>query len=133
MGSKNVNAEEPEPDVYSLALVDHLLRVQASGQKMILSATMKNTPRLGDGVSIALLKTLDAKELSNPVTILQFLPIIRDSFSEPKFIAIASNKKPQVTLFFLESLKPRISDSQALAGVAETIDYVKDKTASTQK
>jgi hypothetical protein len=82
MGSQNVNADEP--DVYSLALVEHVLRVQGSGQKVLLSATVKNIPRLGDGVSIALFKILDAKELLNPVTILQFLPIIRDSFSQPE-------------------------------------------------
>jgi hypothetical protein len=129
MVSLDANAEGT--DRYSISLVKHALLMRADGQRVVQSWSVKNISRLGDGVSIALLKILDERELLNPTTIAQFLPIIRDSFSQPGLIAFAVDKQPNVTLFLLDFLKQKTTDSQALAEIVKTVEFVKEKTAST--
>jgi hypothetical protein len=65
--------------------------------------------RLGDSVSIALLRILDEQELVDPKTVQTFLPLIRDSFSYPPIIALQVDKKPKVTLFLLKYLDQTFS------------------------
>jgi hypothetical protein len=83
---------------------------------------------MGDGISIALLKALSDRELSDPHTIEVYLPIIRGAFSEPQLVTTDIDKKPSVTLFLLKHLQKSVSNSQTRQQIEETIRFVEAKT-----
>src|SRR5262249_31542523 len=96
--------EVNEADPYAISVVQVALKMRSAGHKFILSQTQKHLARLGDGVSIALLKILDGQDLTIPQMVSEVLPIIRDSFAQPELISIEVDKKPKITLFLLNSL-----------------------------
>lgn len=100
-----------DEDPYYLRVVKNALAMRSGNQIVIQSWSQKQLARLGDGVSIALLKILDEQDLANPQTIRAMLPIIRDSFVEPQFIAIEENRNPRITLFLLSCLQRSILDT----------------------
>jgi len=122
-------ADSEEPDSYSISVVKKALKMRAGGQIFISSQTQKYISRLGDAVSIALLKILGEQELMNPESIESFLPIVRDSFDQPQMISIESDKQPKVTLFLLNHLKQDVPDVRVREDIQQTIDFVKSKTA----
>jgi hypothetical protein len=115
-----------EVDPYSIEFVRSALRLYSQG--IYFSVVEKNIPRRGDQISIALLKIFTDDELSNPQVVRSFLPLIKQSFSQPEAISIDVDKKPRVALFLLKLLEVNISDSQTQREIQETIKFVEEKT-----
>lgn len=104
-----LNAQtEGADDPYSLGMVSFELKMNSGGRRVVHSWSQKRLARLGDGVSIALLKILGPDELKERVT--DYMPIIRASFAEPESISLETNKDPKVTLFLLGCLRQSIGD-----------------------
>jgi hypothetical protein len=116
-----------KPDAYSLALVRMELQMRSGGRRVLHGFSQKRLARLGDGVSIGILKLLDDEVLSKPQTVRDFLPIIRDAFASPEFISIETDKTPRVTLFLLDFLGEKVTDAQTKQQIEETVDFVKSK------
>jgi hypothetical protein len=127
-GSSLHSQSEPG-EAYTISIVQAALRHRTGAKKIIFSQVQKNLARMGDAVSIALLKILDEQALTDPKTIRDFLPIVRDAFAQPQFISINIDKQPKVTLFLLSRLQRDIVDSEAQQEIQQTIDFVKGKTA----
>src|SRR5713101_7279002 len=87
--------EAKEDDPYSVTVVKDLLK-QPSGFSSSFSE--KQVYRLGDRVSIALLKIHSENELKDPNRIRKFLPLIEEAFRIPNLISIREDQKPRVTL-----------------------------------
>ena len=119
-----------DTDPYSINVVKFELQMRSGGRKVIHGFSQKGLSRLGDGVSVAILKILDQHALTNPETVRDFLPIVKDCFSQPQFISIEADKTPTVTLFLLDYLRRNVSDPQAQADIQETIQFVSRKTGS---
>lgn len=117
-------------DPYSVSLIKFELSMRSGGRKMIHSYAQKGLYRLGDGASVALLKTLEAEALKNPQTVREILPIIRDSFSQPEQIEADTDQNPKVTIFLLNHLHQNIQDDQVRSEIQQTIDFVKQKTTT---
>src|SRR5258708_32079851 len=79
-----------ENDPYSVKFVQTTIRNR--GQGTVIAKSQTHLARMGDGISIALLKALSDRELSDPHTIEVFLPIIRGAFSEPQLVTTAIHK-----------------------------------------
>jgi len=125
-----LGSQSESGDVYSISVVQAALRWRTSEAKVITSMSQRNLARLGDGVSIALLKLLDDQALTDPKTLQGFLPIIRDAFNQPQFIVVDIDKQPKVTLFLLSRLQRDVVDFETQREIQETINFVKGKTAS---
>ena len=112
---------------YSIATVKFVLKMRSGGQRVIFSPTQRQLARLGDGVSIALLKLLGDQDLTNPNTVKGFLPVIRDAFDQPQSIEVNVDKQPRITMFLLNYLQRNVSDPDVQKEVQQTIDFVKAK------
>jgi hypothetical protein len=121
------DAEDP----YSIQFVRNNLQNSRVRPVGLWSSAFKDFQRLGDGVSIALLKILEDHDLKDPKTIQACLPLIHDSFSFPPIISMRVNKKPKVTLFLLRHMQQSISDAQTQRDIQETMDYVQRQTSSS--
>jgi hypothetical protein len=107
------------------------MEMRSGGRRVIHGFSQKYLARLGDGVSIAILKLLDKDALSKPETVRDFLPIIRDAFAFPELISIETDKTPRVTLFLLDYLGGKVTDLETTRQIHETVEFVKGKEAST--
>jgi hypothetical protein len=125
-----LDGQSGAPDPYSIGLVKFELQMRSGGRKVIHGFSQKGLGRLGDSVSEAILKILDDQAVTSPETVRDFLPIIRDSFAEPRLISIEADRTPRVTLFLLDYLKQRVNDAQTQQDIQETVEFVKAKTAS---
>lgn len=114
-------------DQYSVGLVQSALKLHQQG--IGVSFVEKNIPRLGDKVSIALMKIFTDRELSDPKTVESILPVIRESFSQPQFISVGVDRKPSVTLIFLKYLRQTVLDPRAQDDIAQTIRFVTENAA----
>jgi hypothetical protein len=112
-------------DAYSIRLVENLLRYPS---QLGSGFGEKQLARLGDRVSIALLKILGEDELAKPERIRTLIPLVRAAFLEPKLISLAEDRKPNVTVFLLKHLKQEAKDPQLKKEVSDLTDYVKQKT-----
>lgn len=128
--SMPVLGQAHEEDPYALKFVETNLRIASTMPGGPIPSVVKDFQRLGDGVSIALLKILEQQDLTKPSTVESFLPLIRDAFSFPSIISVEANKKPKVTLFLLKYLEQNVSSQQARRDIQQTIKFVKDKTGS---
>lgn len=124
----SVAGQSGDTDPYSVNVVRNALNERTGEQKVIHSWSQKHLSRLGDGVSVALIKILEEGELVDPHTVSAFLPIIRDSFAEPAFIEREDNRRPKVTVVLLRYLSQNVSDAQAELDIQHTQEYVKQKT-----
>lgn len=115
-------------DPYSIKFVEQNLHA-ASTTSGEWAGAGKDFQRLGDGISIALLKILGQQDLTKPEVVKRFLPLIRQSFSYPSIISIQADKDPKVTLFLLGYLENNLSDLGVRQEVRETISFVNQKTA----
>jgi hypothetical protein len=118
-------------DPYEITFVRNNLQTAIAMPGMRVSFAVKGFQRLGDGVSIAVLKIVDAKDMTNVKTIEGILQIVHDSFSYPPIISVGVNKKPKVTLFLLSYLQRNVADTQTQREIEQTIEYVKHQTAPT--
>lgn len=113
-------------DIYSIQLVKDLLNYPA---QIGAGFSEKQVNRLGDRVSIALLKILDEQDLRNPQQMRKFLPLIRSAFLAPQIITIAEDKKPAVTLFLLGYLEANVQDGNLKNEIAQLMRSIKETTA----
>jgi hypothetical protein len=104
----SLDGQSEEADPYSISFVQKAMKLHAQG--IAFSAVEKNIPRRGDQISIALLKILSDAQLSDSKTIEALLPLIRQSFSDPRLISTEVDKDPKVTLFLLNYLRRQTSD-----------------------
>lgn len=116
----------PQEDPYSVKFVELALHYRAQG--LTIGQVQRNLVRLGDEVSVALLKSLDEDDLANPRKVQEFLPIICEAFSQPRFITLDIDKQPRVTLFLLKHLELNISDIKVKQDVHQTIACVMRNT-----
>ncbi len=110
-------------DEYSTDFVKQYIEIQKTG--ISLSIEEKNVVRLGDRVSIAVLKLYDERQLSDPNVVRTFLPVIHKAFQDPGLIQIEEDRKPQVTLFLLTALEKNTQDQAVKTDISALIDYVK--------
>ena len=122
-----LNGQSNEADPYSIDFVHKALSLHSQG--IYVSFVEKNIPRRGDQISIALLKIFTDNELSTPEIVRSFLPLIRQSFSQPEAISMDIDKKPRVALFLLNYLQRNISDTQTQRHIEETIKFLQEKAA----
>src|ERR1700758_5014022 len=73
-------------DPYSIIFVRNNLQNAAAAPGSRISFAVKDLQRLGDGVSIALLKIIDENEMTDTKTVEASLQLIHDSFSYPPII-----------------------------------------------
>jgi hypothetical protein len=101
--------DHPGADRYSLHHVSMALELRRShGQ--ILSVYEKVLPRLGDAVSVALMKILGHGNPIDAATARAVLSMLRSAFASPQLIEIEVDRWPTVTLFLLEHLERHVSD-----------------------
>jgi hypothetical protein len=120
--------QSEESDPYSIKLVQTALKTRSEG--IVIAKVQTHLARMGDRVSVALLKNLSADMLTDPTTIEGFLPVIRDAFSAPGLIATEVDKEPRVTLFFLKYVRQSISNTRTQQKIDETIQFVKLNTGA---
>jgi hypothetical protein len=116
-------------DPYSITFVRNNLQNAIAMPGGHTSWAVKGFQRLGDGTSIALLKIVDEKDMTDTKIVEGILQVIRDSFSYPPIISLGVNKKPKVTMFLLNYLQHNVSDTQTQRDIQEAIEYVKHQTA----
>jgi hypothetical protein len=127
------SVEGQNPDAtnpYSLNFVRSELQGHSGSIQYESGYTAKNMYRLGDGVSVALLKILDDSELASLEKIRMILPIIRQAFSHPELINIQVDRDPRVTEFLLKDLQRNISDPTVRSQIGQTLEYVRKQTAT---
>ena len=98
-------------DPYSITFVRNNLQTAIAIPGGRTSWAFKGFQRLGDGTSIALLKIVDEKDMTDTKTVEGILQVIRDSFSYPPVVSLGVNKKPKVTMFLLNYLQHSVSDT----------------------
>ena len=113
-----------EDDPYSITIVKALLK-QPSGFSSGISEKQIN--RLGDRVSIALLKIHSENELKDPNRIRKFLPLIEESFRYPDLISIPEDQKPRVTLVLLRVLQMDARDKNLKKEIHRTEESIRNR------
>lgn len=116
-------------DPYWLSLVSSELKMNADGRRVITSWGQKNLARLGDRVSVSILKILGPSELTNPDRVKGCLLLIREAFAQPQFISLEIDKDPKVTRFLLNYWRQNVADPTAQQDIRETLEIVTEKTA----
>jgi hypothetical protein len=119
------NFAENSDDAYSIPLVENLLKYPS---QLGAGFSERQVNRLGDRVSIALLKILREDELSNPQKVKSLLPLIRAAFLYPNLISIADDRKPKVTMFLLRNLERDARDARLKAEISQLMNFVTEKT-----
>jgi hypothetical protein len=89
----------------------------------------KQINRMGDGVSIAIIRTLDEHELADPDNIRKILPMIRMAFAVPEIIAKQDDRVPPVTLLLLDYLESKTQDYALRSEIEDVIQFVKGQTS----
>lgn len=119
-------SEVKEDDPYSITIVKALLK-QPPGFSSGISE--KQTSRLGDRISIALLKIHSEKELKDPDRIRKFLPLIEECFQYPNLISIPEDQKPRVTLVLLRVLRMDARDENLKKEILRTEKSIRSRVA----
>jgi hypothetical protein len=115
------------PDIYELQVIRGALKLQSMG--VVRSTTQKVLGRLGDRVSIGLLKILDEKDRAKPEVVGSFLPVIRAAFPTPQFISNEEDKRPDVTLLFLDWIRGQTGDAEIRTRISEVEAFVRQQAA----
>jgi hypothetical protein len=89
----------------------------------------KQLNRLGDRVSVALVKILSEEDMKNAQEIRKILPLIRGAFLAPQIITIPEDRKPAVTLLLLSKLEATAQDEILKKEILDLKDFVREKTA----
>jgi hypothetical protein len=120
-------SQSEESDPYSVHLLQAAMKTRSEG--LFIGTLQKHMARMGDKVSIALLKHLSESELLDPNKVEEYLPIIQDSFSQPQFIEVEIDKQPKVTMFLLKYVRRGVLDSRVQQDIDNTIRFVEEKTS----
>lgn len=123
--------EQEEGDTYAINTVKFLIKEKSLG--VASSFGSKSKYRLGDKVSIALMKILTDSDYKDTQKIMITLSLIQSCFDHPELIEIPEDKKPKVTLIFLAYLENSAADSTLKQNIRETISVIKVKTAPVKK
>jgi hypothetical protein len=124
-GSGN-DPEQAEP--YAIKIVEFELRMRSGGRKIIHGYSLKELHRLGDGVSIAIIKILDRPHLTDPQVVGSFLPIIEAAFAYPDLILRETDKHPRISLLLLDYLSHNVPDLEIQKDIQRTREFVTKKT-----
>jgi hypothetical protein len=121
--------EATEED-YSVATVKYLMK-QSSG--FSASFAEKQVTRLGDRVSIALLKIFDESDFKDSYKVNSVIPLIRASFLQPELIAVKEDRNPKITLFLLQKIESESRDAKLKADITQLRGFIRQKMASYQQ
>jgi hypothetical protein len=113
-------AEDYNVPLVRVALKEHLQGISFSFREKYVS-------RLGDRVSIALLKILDDGDLANPQMVRAVLRLVNQSFMYDNLISRVEDRKPKVTLFLLNHLLSGTRDSKLRLEISDLIELVKNR------
>jgi hypothetical protein len=113
-------------DPYSLIWVRNAMARLSVGVRF--GGDTKTIPRLGDACSIALLKILDQRDLTDAKKINVTLVLIHEAFRYPESIQKQEDKQPKVTLFLLNYLLEKMQDHDTQRSIQETINFVNQQT-----
>ena len=106
-------------DAYSTAFVKSAVQFMKTGGSTIEAKQYWNLMRLGDAVSIAVLKNYDRDELAQRPNASAYLTVVRNSFMDRSKVHDSSDREPKVTLFILGYLEEKYSgDKFILARIA---------------
>ena len=84
--------------------------------------------RAGDLASVAILQSLDDRQMTSSQTLAEVLSIIRNAFACPsRCVTADSDREPRVTLLLLEHLHNNTS-GKAQSEIDDTKDYVLKQT-----
>ncbi len=117
------NADE---DPYSAQAVAEVLKLPAG---FSTGTSEKAVARLGDRVSIALMKIYREDELKDPTVVRGFLPVIENAFRFRDLIVIPEDRQPQVTLIFLAFLQTQTGDASLKIDIMKTEGVVRNETS----
>jgi len=122
-----ISVQEATEDDYSIPTVTNLMK-----QKTGLGSGFaeKQVNRLGDRVSIALLKILDEADFKDSQKVKSILPLVRASFLNPSLIKYQEDRNPKVTLLMLQKIENDIGDAKLKSDITELIEFIKEKTVS---
>lgn len=109
---------------YSVQKVKSLLALPPT---FSTSVTEKDLNRMGDRISIALLKIYSDQELIRPENLMRYLPMIRAAFQAAKIVP-PDDRQPRVTLLLLDSLLQRVQQQALRKEVLTTKKAVLDST-----
>jgi hypothetical protein len=96
------------------------------------SFSEKQANRLGDKVSVALLKIYSKEEMENPENIKVFLPVIRSAFLYPNLIP-AGDREPRVTLPLLARLEKNVGNPELKRDIGTLISSIKEQTSKSKR
>jgi hypothetical protein len=114
---------------YSVRDVDEAITEHKHGYS--LGFADKHVDRLGDRVSIALLKLYNEAQLKDSQTVRGFLPVVLEAFKYPQLIDIPADKEPRVTNYLLEHLEREVSDPVLKKEISNVRKTIQDLTAKT--
>jgi|SRR5690348_8476797 len=117
-------------DNYPIDLVRSAMKLNTMYERVVVSPVQKNIHRLGDSVSIAILKIFDNEQLRSPSTVESFLPVIREAFARPDLIANVTDRAPRITLFLLTTLSGDTTNARLNEDIQKTIAYVEKQVGS---
>jgi len=126
LGSSTAANVRAQNETYDVPLVKGLLQ---HPEGLGWSGFDKQVNRLGDRVSIALLKILEEKDFQSPQTVKSVLQLIRHSFLFPQLISIPADKEPRVTLFLLTHMENELKDPASKEQISQLIKFVKTQTS----
>ena len=126
-----VGEDLERPDPYSLSVVQFVLKMRSGGRKIVFTPAQKQLYQMGDGVSIALIKILDEKDLTNPKIVKDALSIIVDGFEEPQLISLEMDTKPNATLLLLHHVGQNITDIDVQQEIQKTVSLVQTKASES--
>lgn len=118
-------AQQMTADPYSLARVKGVMDRQSLG--IIFGFDAKAIPTLGDRCAIAILKIVDEPDLAQPKTLKGILRTIHLAFTRPQLIQIEEDRKPKVTLFFLNYVGEKTRDPEMHRMIEETTEFVRQQ------
>jgi hypothetical protein len=116
-GTATHSQTQTRNDPYEIDFVKTLLSIEPGSPEASIFDKYNN--RLGDQISIGLIKLLDEKQLLDPATVKTYLPIISDSFVEARLISSQEDLDPKATLFLLHCLKQNLKDAELRKQVTE--------------
>jgi len=121
-------AQQQASDPYSLKIVRNAMHSLSIG--VMLPPDLKLVPRLGDGCSIAMLKIVDRRDLTDPKTVRVIVDMIHNAFARPQDITLADNRDPKVSLFLLQYLMEKVSDPELQQQIRQEMEFMKSQTDS---
>ena len=121
--------QEPSADPYRLNAVESALKLRSGGQRIVIGHLQKVIYRLGDAVSVAILKITKKEDLGNPQTVRDLLPLIQEAFDHPELIVVESDRRPAVTLVLLSYLEQNTMDAQTLREIQQLTERLLRSTS----